>query len=98
MTQESDAAAFDNRTELAFRRWGVWVVRHRWWAIGVTAVLFGLVHYTTPHHVPALAAFGFVLGYLYERYGSLTVVMLVHMLFNAKTLLYEFLRHAVGGS
>jgi predicted RND superfamily exporter protein len=39
MTQESDAAAFGNRTELAFRRWGVWVVRHRWWAIALPLLL-----------------------------------------------------------
>ena len=67
-------------------------MRHRWAAIGVTALLFGLMHMQTPHHVPTLAAFGFVLGFLYERYGSLTVVILVHALFNGKTLLYEVAR------
>jgi len=66
-------------------------LRHRWIAISVAACLFGLMHLGVPHHIPALIAFGVILGYLYERTGSITVPIFVHMLFNAKTLLwYQF--------
>ncbi|HPD29490.1 MAG TPA: CPBP family intramembrane metalloprotease [Phycisphaerae bacterium] len=72
--------------KLAFVRRGSW--QHRWMAIGVAAGLFGLMHTVTPQHIPALIALGMILGYAYERSGSLTLPILVHMLFNAKTLLW----------
>jgi membrane protease YdiL (CAAX protease family) len=72
--------------KLVFVRWGSW--RHRWIAIAVTAAIFGLVHTGTPHHIPSLIALGVILGYLYERSGSLVLPILVHMLFNGKTLLW----------
>ncbi|MGQ9649652.1 MAG: CPBP family glutamic-type intramembrane protease [Phycisphaerae bacterium] len=72
--------------KLAFVRRGSW--RHRWMAIGVAASLFGLMHTVTPQHIPALIALGMILGYAYERSGSLILPILVHMLFNAKTLLW----------
>lgn len=62
--------------------------RNSWTAIAITAVLFGAFHYPLFHVVPALAALGFLLGYLYVRTGSLTLVVLVHAVFNAKTLLW----------
>ncbi len=66
-------------------------LRHRWVAIGLTALVFGLMHTQTPQYVPALVLFGAILGFLYERTGSLLVPMLVHMLFNGKTLLWYYL-------
>ncbi len=72
--------------KLVPRRWGS--MRHRWIAIASTALLFAFMHTATPHHVAALAAFGVVLGYLYERRGSLAVPILVHMLFNGKSVLW----------
>ncbi len=63
-------------------------MRHRWLAILITAALFGLMHYNVPQHVPPLIVFGFILGFLYERSGSLYVPILVHILFNAKSLLW----------
>jgi len=65
--------------------------RHRWLAILLTAVAFGLLHYPTPHYIPALITLGIILGYLYERTGSLTVPILLHMLFNGKSLLWNYL-------
>jgi membrane protease YdiL (CAAX protease family) len=67
-------------------RWGS--MQHRWTAIIATATLFGLMHFSTPHQIPALIVLGIILGYLYERTGSLFVPILVHMLFNGKTLLW----------
>ena len=72
------------------RRWGS--MRHRWVAIGVAALLFAVMHTATPHHMVALAGLGVILGYLYERRGSLVVPILVHMLFNGKSLLWHELR------
>lgn len=75
--------------KLAFVRWGSW--QHRWIAIAVAATLFGLMHTVTPQHIPALIALGAILGYAYERSGSLVLPILVHMLFNSKTLLWVVL-------
>jgi membrane protease YdiL (CAAX protease family) len=65
--------------------------RHRWAAIILVGTLFGLFHANTPQYIPALIAFGLLLGYLYERTGSLFVPILVHMLFNGKSLLFVYL-------
>ena len=63
--------------------------RQRWIAVAVTAAVFGLLHIQTPQHIPALIAFGLILGGLYERTGSLSLTVLVHALFNAKSLLWD---------
>lgn len=67
---------------------------HRWAAVLAIGTLFGLVHWTTPQHTPALVLFGILLGFLYERTGSLIVTILVHMLFNGKSLLWDHLIRA----
>jgi membrane protease YdiL (CAAX protease family) len=70
-------------------------LRHRWAAVIVVGVIFGAMHSPTPQHIPALIAFGLILGFLYERTGSLRVTILVHMLFNGKSLIwYELQRLA----
>jgi hypothetical protein len=63
-------------------------MRHRWLAVLITAVLFGMMHFNVPQHVPPLIVFGFILGFLYEKTGSLYVPVLVHVLFNGKSLLW----------
>jgi membrane protease YdiL (CAAX protease family) len=70
---------------------------HRWVAISITALLFGGMHFSTPHHVPALVVLGLLLGFLYERRGSLTVPIIVHMLFNGRTLVFYELQRWIGG-
>jgi membrane protease YdiL (CAAX protease family) len=60
---------------------------HRWLAIVITAIVFGAMHISTPQQVPALVALAIILGYVYERTGSLGGPILLHMLFNGKTLL-----------
>jgi membrane protease YdiL (CAAX protease family) len=78
--------------ELVFRgllipgmvRWGL----GSWAAVLLSSVLFGLIHYPYLDTVAPLVAFGVLLGYLYTKTGSLTLVILVHALFNGKTLLW----------
>ncbi len=71
---------------------------NRWFGIGLTAVAFGLVHLggEVPqwHVVPALTVLGLILGILYARTRSLIGPIVLHALFNAKTLLWESLRAA----
>lgn len=69
---------------------------HRWFALLAAGTVFGLMHSPVPHHVPALIALGILLGFLYERTGSLRVVIGVHVLFNAKSLLWFFLEARQG--
>jgi len=61
----------------------------RWTPIVLTAAAFGLVHYPQPHAVPALIVLALLIGYSYERTGSLVAPVLIHALFNLKTLLWE---------
>ena len=71
---------------------------HRWVAIAAAAGVFGLMHAGTPQFVPALVVLGVLLGYLYERTGSLWTPISVHLLFNAKSLLWYHLQGYVVGS
>lgn len=77
--------------ELVFRgfllTWLRNVTRSPWLAILLSGAAFGLIHHPQWHLVPALAALGILLGYLYARTGSLTLVVLFHAIFNLRTLL-----------
>jgi hypothetical protein len=65
-------------------RWG----RSQWKAVVVSGLAFGLFHWEVGYTVPALAFFGLVLAYCYARTQSLTLVILLHAIFNGKTLLW----------
>ena len=67
------------------------VTRNRWSAIAIASALFALVHYRQPHAVAALMALSVLLGFAYERTGSLLPPILIHAAFNAKTLIWEAL-------
>lgn len=69
----------------------VGIARNRWLAIGLTTVVFGMVHVSQPHTIAALAALGVVLGYAYERTGSLVPPIIIHAVFNLKTLVWDAL-------
>lgn len=65
-----------------------------WLAILLTSVLFGLVHANVAYTIPPLIVLGLMLGWLYEKTGALWTVILVHALFNLKTLVWDALiRH-----
>lgn len=68
-------------------------VRSRWIAVLLTGAVFGLMHMGQPQAVVPLAALGVILGYVYERTGSLAAPVLLHALFNGWTTL----QRAVGG-
>jgi membrane protease YdiL (CAAX protease family) len=65
------------------------VTRQPWAAILVSALLFGVAHGSQPQAVPALVLLGALLGYLYEKSGSLVGPFTVHALFNLKTLVWQ---------
>ncbi len=64
--------------------------RSPWIAILASGLIFGLFHYTNIETVPPLVIFGFVVGYVYARTGSLTTTFLIHLLFNSKSLVWLF--------
>lgn len=63
-------------------------MRSRWLAVLLGGALFGLFHFSLAETVLPLVAFGIVLCYAYARTHSLTLVILMHAIFNAKTLLW----------
>lgn len=65
------------------------IVRNRWLAIGLTAIVFGMVHLSQPHTITALTMLGVLLGYAYERTGALVPPILIHAVFNLKTLIWD---------
>lgn len=62
--------------------------RSPWCGIVVAGLAFGAIHYPNVHTIPALIVFGCVLGYIYAKSRSLTLAILVHAIFNAKTVLW----------
>jgi membrane protease YdiL (CAAX protease family) len=69
----------------------VGLLKWRWGAVLLTGAIFGFVHHAQLQAVLPLTAFGICLGYVYEKSGSLTAVVLMHALFNARTLLWDAL-------
>jgi len=74
--------------EIAFRGFilsGLRHVGHKWWAIGLSSVAFGLVHPILQQQIAA-AAVGMVLGYLAVQTGSLLVCIVFHAIYNGLAL------------
>lgn len=70
----------------------VWTATRRTWvAVGLSALLFGLMHVSQPQDVLPLVTMGVVLGYVRVRYRSLTACVLAHSLFNARTMVMLYL-------
>lgn len=67
------------------------LLHSRWLAMGVASFIFGAVHFQQPQAVPALVLLGLLMGYAYERTGSLLPAILIHALFNLKTLIWDAL-------
>jgi sodium transport system permease protein len=71
--------------ELAFRGFVLSGLRHlgsKSWAIGLTAVFFGIAHGIIQQSIVA-AAVGMVIGYIAVQTGSLVPCMLFHLTYNA---------------
>jgi len=62
----------------------------RWWVIVIGAGIFAPMHAMAVHWsvMPGLFALALILGYLYERTGSLLPPILVHVGFNALNIAY----------
>ncbi len=71
----------------AMGRW----LRSQWLGIIASAAVFGLIHLPLYQNVASLMLLGLVLGYVYVKSGSLTLVILVHAVFNAKTIVWLLL-------
>ncbi len=67
------------------------VTGRRWAAIVMASTAFGLVHVRQPQAVAALFVLGVLLGYAYERTGSLLPPIAAHAMFNFKTLVWDAL-------
>ena len=70
--------------ELAFRGFVLSGLRHlgsKWWAIGLSAVVFGMAHGVIQQSLSA-AALGLVIGYVAVQTGSLVPCMLFHITYN----------------
>ncbi|MGE3180760.1 MAG: lysostaphin resistance A-like protein [Phycisphaerae bacterium] len=65
--------------------------RRHWIAIAIQGMLFGMMHAAQPQAVLPLATFGMILGYVAVRTGSIPACILIHMLFNARTMAIAFL-------
>lgn len=76
--------------------WGM--TGRAWPAIAISAVVFGLIHSTQPQTVLPLATMGVVLGYIRVRYRSLGACVLVHALFNARTMIFVMLNPDVANN
>ena len=64
-------------------------MHRRWLAIVLTSGAFGVVHLQQVQAVPALVALSILIGFLYERSGSLLPAIGVHVAFNLKTLIWD---------
>ncbi len=69
-----------------------------WLAVVLSAIGFGLIHAGQPQAVIPLTTMGLILGYVRMRYRSLPACVLVHALFNARTMLIVLLNPDLAGS
>lgn len=67
----------------------------RWWAIGLSSLIFVLMHagVAEPHALITLAALSVGFGVAYERTGQLLVPLVMHALFNAWNVALALLVH-----
>jgi sodium transport system permease protein len=74
--------------ELAFRGFvlsGLRHMGHKWWAIAISAVAFGMAHFILQQKISATAV-GLLIGFLAVQTGSLVPCMVFHALFNSLTV------------
>lgn len=61
----------------------------RWSAILLTSLAFGLIHFSQPYAIVALIFLAIIIGYSYEKTGSMLPPILIHALFNLKSLIWD---------
>ena len=61
----------------------------RWSAILFTSLAFGLIHFSQPYAIVALIFLAILIGYSYEKTGSMLPPILIHALFNLKSLIWD---------
>ena len=83
--------------ELLFRGFvlSAWESRGTWFAMGVTAVLFALLHGNL-YDIPAYLLVGAVAGYLAFALDSLYAAMIYHTVYNASCLVLPYLASGQG--
>lgn len=59
-----------------------------YWPMAISSLLFGLAHYGQGPAPITLFFFGMVLGYLYNRTGSITSCIILHMMLNGFTMFW----------
>ena len=77
--------------EIAFRGFvlsGLRHVGHKWWAIGLSSIAFGMVHPFLQQQLAA-ATVGLVLGYLAVQTGNLLLCMVFHAIYNGLALTFS---------
>ncbi|TWU27271.1 ABC transporter permease subunit/CPBP intramembrane protease [Bythopirellula polymerisocia] len=75
--------------EIAFRGFilsGLRHLGHKWWAISISAIAFGMAHFILQQKVSA-AAVGLVIGVLAVQTGSLIPCIVFHAIYNSLTVL-----------
>ncbi len=70
------------------------VFRRRWLSTVLVGAAFGLAHLQQPQVVAPLIVLGVILGYVYERTGSLVAPITMHLLFNLKTMIFATIANA----
>jgi sodium transport system permease protein len=86
--------------ELAFRGYVLSGLRHlgsKWWAIGLTAIFFGVAHGVIQQSLAA-AMVGVVLGYIAVQTGSIVPCMLFHLSYNGLMFATAWLTDMTQGS
>jgi membrane protease YdiL (CAAX protease family) len=71
----------------AIARWS----RSPWSGVAAAGLLFGAMHANVFDTMPTLVVFGAILAYTYARTNSLTLVILIHAVFNGKNVLQALL-------
>ena len=59
-----------------------------WIAIVLTGLMFGAIHSSQPQDVIPLVTMGIILGFVRVRFRSLPICILIHALFNARTIAF----------
>lgn len=62
------------------------MTRLPWLSVALSAIAFGAAHAVQPQIVAPIVTLGLILGYVRLRMNSLTLCILVHALFNARTM------------